>query len=1340
MKILLKLFSEANRIGKWKDEAARKKLFQLLAHAESKSIVIWHAGKNLPLKDSFKEYITDWLSINWGGYGSSISLDNTYDYFKYQYSGDKVVDKKLKSNVTKSKGLFTDVEVFFEEGVREELIEMFKAQNGKVAKKPGRKTCLFVTKKGKRIVSHDPKSYPFFTVNKEMFKSLFPVEKERKAKVAKEKKKLLDGHYSAEEKEGSLGIDRRKFTALKKLLTSGDKDKIDSGLMLLSSLSDAYLADLLLEGVSITNTESSILEITGGFKGTLKQQPYHNYAITGILYHAPENATYCNSLKSTVTGLSIDVVDPSWLNAFVNLESLQLSDSLGQIKSLEKISPSLQIKSLRIHNFPELSDISRIADFPISDFTFSECPKIASFQALAGKTDSIGVKVVSFKNMEHLTTLDGVEFYQQLENVDLSYCSALTDARALLKCPALKKVESFYLQSCVSIDGLFGSEETRLRAFIKGWSDPSIGSSKIESINISCSGMRDLEWLSLFPNTTSFEIECKDLIDNKGLRFLTGLRELNIKNCLIKSIADLSELHLLERLSINECHMLKDLNGLEKLDNLISFHISDCENLEDISGWLSNKKQEFDTSFSFFDLKNLKRMGDMSHIGNLIEIKLYNAFNQELLADIASAPSVSILKISQDEVRVGSTPPMKMMMHITSAKVLELKNTTIEKLKLENCSIKNLNNLIDVKGLQYLSIVGCADFESLSGKGDFPDVEILELVSLPNLKSLKGLDRFPKLKRIKLHTLNSIADVSLLAKLTNLVEVDCLNCYNIEVEAKPKGQMTMTQTIKYLIKIAEHYKLKSLPQWKAKLEQEPAEAAPLSAKAIQTIKKLLQSREIPEIKSAVAMAIETNSQSLYADLLLGVVYEEKKLKPNKLFSGTGPAQPFLNTAMMGMVFGASLCNNQWKTFCEDIVELNIDIVTMDYLNCFKNLKTLVLIQVKEFTINLNLPSLEIFEIREYGWGSGITEKISLTQLSGCKKLKSINVAREIIVDNLTGLNELENLEYLNFKDIEGLKMKDLMDLSNCKKLRRLEIKQSYGNHVSTRNKINSLNGIQGLTQLEKISFQNAEISDTTALAQMDWLKEISVDENDSLVEFTPPQNAINLESLHFSDCPNLSVLGNGIFPSKLSMYFNNTGFESFPELNGVKSFSSLGIRYSKKLKDLNGLKKVNALDDKNSLELDGCEKIVNLDGIAHIEGLSLRIDTKKIPEILVPNGVKVIDAPHLTSLVNINKYEFIEKLDISSSSVKDLTYLSELKNLKFLNLGTTKELKNLKGLEKVTSLEILSLIDTENLEDISAIEHLTLRTLYIRGCKKKKSDFPLHLQNIIDWQSSSVNS
>jgi hypothetical protein len=256
MKILLKLFSEANKVGKWNNETARTKLFQLLAHAESKSIVIWHAGKNLPLEDSFEDYITDSLSINWGGYGSGVSLENTYEYFKYQYPDDKVEDEKLKSNVTSAKGLFTEVEAFFEEGVDEELIEVFTAQKGKIAKKPGKKTSITVTKKGKSLVSHDADSFPFFTMNQEMFKSLLPVLKERKAAVSREKKKPFGENYSAEEKEASLGSDRTKFSSLKKLLTSGDKDKIDSGLMLLSSLGDAYLADLLLEGVSVTASDS----------------------------------------------------------------------------------------------------------------------------------------------------------------------------------------------------------------------------------------------------------------------------------------------------------------------------------------------------------------------------------------------------------------------------------------------------------------------------------------------------------------------------------------------------------------------------------------------------------------------------------------------------------------------------------------------------------------------------------------------------------------------------------------------------------------------------------------------------------------------------------------------------------------------------------------------------------------------------------------------------------------------------------------------------------------------------------------------------------------------------
>lgn len=1340
MKILLKLFSEANRVGKWNNETARTKLFQLLAHAESKSIVIWHAGKNLPLKDSFEDYISDWLSINWGGYGSSVSLENTYDYFKYQYPDDKVEDGKLKSNVTSAKGLFTEVEAFFEEGVNEELIEVFTAQKGKIAKKPSKKTSITVTKKGKSLVSHDADSFPFFTLNQEMFKSLLPVIKERKAAVSLEKKKAFAENYSAEEKDGSLGSDRTKFSALKKLLTSGDKDKIDSGLMLLASLGDAYLADLLLEGVGNKNADNSIYEITGAFKGTLKLQPYHNYAITGILYHAPENATYCNSLKSTVTGFAIDVVDPSWLHAFSNLERLELSDSAGQIKDLEKLASSLQIKSLRLNNCPSLSDISRIADFPISDFTFSECPKIESIQALAGKTDSTSVKEVSFKNMKHLTTLDGVEFYQQLENVDISYCTGLTNANALLKCPALKNVKSIDLASCVSIEGLVGSEETRLNVSIKGWSDPKNGSNNIESIDINCSGMRDLDWLSLFPNTTCLEIKCEDLLDINGLKFLPGLKELTLRKGLFKSLAPLSELHLLETICINGCNQIIGTDEIKKLDNLNYFDIINCENLEDFSGLMSNKNRKFDTSLSLYNLKKLKHFGDMSHIVDITEIELNNSFNQQLLSDIATAPSVSKLKIKQDEVRVGSTIPLKFMLHIEDAKVLELKQTSIEKIKLEQCSIKNLNGLIDVKDLKYLSISECDPFESLTGIADFPDVETLELINLPKLKSLKGIERFPNLKRIKLHRLNLIEDVSPLGILSDLIEVDCQDCNSLEVVGKPKGQMTKSQTIKYLIKIAEHYKLKNINEWKSKLQVEPVAGPPLPVKTIQNIKKLLQSRDLKEIKLGVAMVIEANNLALFEELLQGVEYSEKTLKPNKIFAGTGPAQPFLNMAMTGILSAASSANPQWKSFCEKITDLQIQLPSIDYLNCFQNLKRIELTQVTEFSIHLRLPFLESFYINSWGWGnSRITEKVSFSQFENCQALKSIDLKIDITADNLSGLGKLKYLEQLRLHDINGLKMQDLSELSSCNLLKSLEIRKPFCDNAKQRNRINTLDGIENLKNLEKIVLESVELQSTKAFSGMKWLKNILIKDNDSLTEFIPPINAEMLEKLNFSGCPNLSVIGNSNFPSTLSFDIANTGFLGFPELKGVNSFSNLNIEYCKSLENLDGLKNIIAVGDGNNITLTECLKLKNVNGISHLKDVHLTIDRAELPDVKIPNGIKSLRASELKSLEGIANFSELVKLDISSSKVSKLNLLEGLKNLKVLNLTNIDKLKSLKGLESLASLEQLILIDLENLEDISAIENLSLRSIYIRGCKKKKTDFPLRLQSIIDWQSSHVN-
>jgi hypothetical protein len=184
----------------------------------------------------------------------------------------------------------------------------------------------------------------------------------------------------------------------------------------------------------------------------------------------------------------------------------------------------------------------------------------------------------------------------------------------------------------------------------------------------------------------------------------------------------------------------------------------------------------------------------------------------------------------------------------------------------------------------------------------------------------------------------------------------------------------------------------------------------------------------------------------------------------------------------------------------------------------------------------------------------------------------------------------------------------------------------------------------------------------------------------------------------------------------------------------------LEIDYCQALENLNGMANIIAIDDDNELDLGDCAKLKDISGIAHIAGVCITIGTSKIPDIKVPNGVTYLKATELKTLEGISTFGSLEKLDISSSAVTNLTTLAELKNLKMLNLKSIDKLKTLKGLETLSSLEQLILLETKNLEDISALEELKLNSIHIYGSKKKKADFPKHLQSVIDWQSSFVRN
>jgi hypothetical protein len=431
---------------------------------------------------------------------------------------------------------------------------------------------------------------------------------------------------------------------------------------------------------------------------------------------------------------------------------------------------------------------------------------------------------------------------------------------------------------------------------------------------------------------------------------------------------------------------------------------------------------------------------------------------------------------------------------------------------------------------------------------------------------------------------------------------------------------------------------------------------------------------------------------------------------------------------------ASTSSPEWKLFCEKITDLKIELPSIDYLNSFQKLKSLELTHVTEFSIDLKLPLLERFQIISWG-GIKLTGKFAFSQIEGCQALKLIHLENEISANNLDGVGKLKYLERLHLENITGLKLQDLTELIGCTLLRSLEIRKPYCNNAKQRNIINSLDGIENLEKLEEIVFESMELQNTNAFSGMQSLKTILLQDNDSLTEFIPPINAEKIETLNLSGCLNLSKIGDSSFGSNLSLNIENTGFTSFPAFNGVNKFTNLYVSNCEKMENLNGFEKISFVDDDNRFQLNGCTGLKNLDGIAHLKDVHLTLDTVALPAIKTSNFIKSIRASELKSLEGIAQFSELVKLDLSSSKITKLNGLQELKNLKVLNLYNMAKLKSLKCLEAISSLEQLILVDMENLEDISAIENLELRSIYIRGCKKKKSDFPLKLQNVIDWQS-----
>ncbi|MBI65268.1 MAG: hypothetical protein CMG64_03130, partial [Candidatus Marinimicrobia bacterium] len=258
------------------------------------------------------------------------------------------------------------------------------------------------------------------------------------------------------------------------------------------------------------------------------------------------------------------------------------------------------------------------------------------------------------------------------------------------------------------------------------------------------------------------------------------------------------------------------------------------------------------------------------------------------------------------------------------------------------------------------------------------------------------------------------------------------------------------------------------------------------------IKKLIVSRDTDQIDLGVELAVSLNNSSIFSSLLAGCKiegsqnesttvgeYASTKLVTNKLFTGSGPAQPFLNYALMSLI--ANVPDNDEIEIDESIKIKNIKELdlyevcselwhgwedqgfsgkTPDITN-FTHLQKLNASSNWEHAIQFKSSN-----IKELGFIIG--ESCSLEFLSGFPKLEYLDISMSMHIDHkIECLESFKNLVSLRELILSpGNMITDIDFLSECNKLEKLKI--DLGTDYSRATELADISSLSNLKNLEEL--------------------------------------------------------------------------------------------------------------------------------------------------------------------------------------------------------------------------------------------------------------------------------
>ena len=373
-------------------------------------------------------------------------------------------------------------------------------------------------------------------------------------------------------------------------------------------------------------------------------------------------------------------------------------------------------------------------------------------------------------------------------------------------------------------------------------------------------------------------------------------------------------------------------------------------------------------------------------------------------------------------------------------------------------NLKKLNLKID-SSLDFTSI----DFSSLNSCKDLESINILGGHSYNfngKIKSINGVNILDNIKKIELDEFAIIVDnYDDLINTTNEVTVYDTSNIKINVEKKPVLNIPIKDT---------------------KLSSEVK-------KTFSKIKKLLILRDINKIDLGIELLVALNNTELFNILLDGCKLEtkngsepnyfESKLHTNKFFTGTGPAQPFLNYALINII--ASLPQDQNVNIHKSLMLKNITCLNISSVISSENNSSLDgMFNVQNFT-HLNKVIIDFSKFGEVNFidylKNNTVKEITALDVDG--SLKWLNNFKHLEILKLSpSWNRVKDYEVfnslINLQELEIECSNDITFLKNCIKIKKLKL--DISDSESTIN-IDALKYLSNLEDLEIIDHLKQEI-------------------------------------------------------------------------------------------------------------------------------------------------------------------------------------------------------------------------------------------------------------------------